>query len=99
MLLRAAYNIKKPGKAFFLKPNVLAIYHLGEDTYENLYGKRQSLAGSQGLTLNANVIAGFAIDKKNVLELSLAAPFVVRSIRPDGLTREFTVGVEYKVSF
>lgn len=99
VLLRAAYNIKTKGMKFSLKPNILAIYHVGEDTYEDIYGKRQNLAGSQGLTLNANVIAGLAINKKNALELSVAAPFVVRDIRPDGLTREFTVGLEYKLSF
>jgi hypothetical protein len=99
VLLRGAYTIKKPGSKFSFKPNLLAIYHLGEDSYENVYGERQMLAGSKGLTLNANVIAKYAVNKSNIIELSLAAPFVVREVRPDGLTREFTAGIEYKISF
>ncbi len=99
VLLRAAYNIKKAGNKFSFKPNLLAIYHLGKDSYEDIYAKRQLLPGSDGLTLNANVIAKYAINKTNSIELSLAAPFVVREVRPDGLTREFTAGIEYKISF
>ncbi len=99
VLLRAAYNIKKAGSKFSFKPNLLAIYHLGKDSYEDIYAKRQQLQGSDGLTLNANVIAKYAINKTNSIELSLAAPFVVRKVRPDGLTREFTAGIEYKISF
>lgn len=99
VLLRTAYNIKKPGSKFSFKPNLLAIYHLGNDSYEDIYAKRQQLQGSDGLTLNANVIAKYIINKANSIELSLAAPFVVREVRPDGLTREFTAGIEYKISF
>ncbi len=99
VLVRAAFNIKKPGSKFSFKPNLLALYHLGKDSYEDIYAKRQVLEGSDGLTLNANVIAKYAINKANSIELSVAAPFVVREVRPDGLTRAFTAGVEYKISF
>jgi hypothetical protein len=99
VLLRAAYNVKKTGSKFSFKPNILAIYHLGKDSYEDIYAKRKQLQGSDGLTLNANVIAKYTINKTNSIELSLAAPFMVRDVRPDGLTREFTAGIEYKISF
>lgn len=98
-LLRVAYNIKRGGTKFSFKPNVLAVYHLGEDSYENIFSKRQILTGSNGLTLNANIIGKYALTAKSSLELSVAAPFVVRNIRPDGLTRKFTAGIEYKISF
>jgi hypothetical protein len=99
VLLRGAYTIHKAGSKFSFKPNVLAVYHLGEDSYENIFAKRQILTGSKGLTLNANIIGKYAINTKSSLELSAAAPFVVRTIRPDGLTRELTAGLEYKFSF
>lgn len=98
-LLRIAYNIHKRESKFSFKPNLLAIYHLAEDSYQNIYAKRQTLDGSKGLTLNANIIGKYMFSKKQSIELSVAAPFVVRDIRPDGLTREFTAGIEYKISF
>jgi Putative MetA-pathway of phenol degradation len=98
-LLRVAYNIHKKESKFSFKPNLLAIYHLAEDSYENIYAKRQMLAGSKGLTLNGNIIGRYQFSKNKSIELSVAAPFVVRDIRPDGLTREFTAGIEYKISF
>jgi hypothetical protein len=99
VLLRAAYNIKKLAKNISLKPNILAIYHLGEDSYENIYSMRTNLVGSKGLTLNANLIGNYAINKSSSIELSVAAPFLVRDVRADGLTRKFTAGIEYKFSF
>lgn len=98
-LLRVARAIKTEGRKLSFKPALLAIYHTGEDSYEDIYGKRQRLEGSKGLTLNANIISKYMVGKSGSIELSLAAPFVVRKLRPDGLTREFTAGVEYKISF
>lgn len=98
-LLRVAYNIQKNESRFSFKPNLLAIYHLGEDSFENIYAQRQQLAGSKGLTLNANIIGRYMFSKKQSIELSMAAPLIVRDIRPDGLTRSFTAAMEYKISF
>ena len=78
---------------------MLFIYHLGKDNFENTFGKRETIIGSDGLTINGNLISAYRINSKNSLELSLATPFVVRDIRPDGLTREFTAGLIYKISF
>ena len=64
-LLRVAYNIKRGGTKFSFKPNVLAVYHLGEDSYENIFSKRQILTGSNGLTLNANIIGKYALTAKS----------------------------------
>jgi hypothetical protein len=96
-LLRATYTYTR--SKFTFKPNVLFLYHLGEDTFENDFGKRESIDGSDGITVNGNLITGYEINKKNSIELSLATPFVVRETRPDGLTRGFTAGIIYKVSF
>lgn len=98
-LFRTTYNYQTPNKKFTFKPNVLFLYHLGEDTYENIFGKRESIKGSDGLTVNGNLISAYQINSKNSIEVSIATPFVVREIRPDGLTRAFTAGIIYKVSF
>jgi len=72
---------------------------LGEDSFENIFGKRENIKGSDGLTINGNLISAYQLNKNNSIELSVATPFVVRETRPDGLTRSFTAGVIYKVSF
>lgn len=98
-LLRATYSIKTTNNKFIIKPNLLFIYHLGEDSFENIFGKRETIAGSDGLTINGNLITAYDINKQNGIELSLAVPFVVREVRPDGLTRSFVAGILYKYSF
>lgn len=98
-LFRTTYTYKTNNKKWVFKPNVLLIYHLGEDSYETIFGKREKIDGSDGLTINGNLISGYHFNKNNSLELTIATPFVVRDIRPDGLTRSFTAGVIYKVSF
>lgn len=98
-LLRATYSIKTSNKKFTFKPNVLFIYHLGKDSFENIFGKRESINGSDGLTINGNIITSYSITKQSSIEMSLATPFVVRDIRPDGLTRSFVLGLQYQYSF
>ncbi len=82
-----------------LKPNILAIYHLGEDSYENRLGNRERIRGSDGLTVNAGIIATKRFRNENDLELIIAAPFVVRDIRPDGLTRSVVANIQYRFRF
>jgi hypothetical protein len=98
-LVRVTYSIKTPNKKFTFKPNVLFIYHLGEDSFENIFGQKERIKGSEGLTINGNLISSYAVSKQSSLELSLATPFVVRDIRPDGLTRSFVLGLQYQYSF
>ncbi len=99
VLLRATYSVKTPNKKFIFKPNVLFIYHLGVDTYENIFSQRERIDGSDGLTINGNLITTYYFNKQNSIELSAATPFVVRDIRPDGLTRSFVLGLLYQYSF
>lgn len=98
-LFRTTYTLKTHNQKFSFKPNVLFLYHLGEDSYETIFGKRENISGSDGLTINGNIITAYHFNKNNSIELSLATPFVVRTIRPDGLTRSFTAGLIYKTSF
>ncbi len=97
-LYRTTYTFSVLKKITF-KPNVLFIYHLGEDSYEDIFGQRQTISGSDGLTVNGNLLTSYAFNDKNSLELSLATPFVVRDVRPDGLTRSFVLGLQYKILF
>lgn len=96
-LFRTTYTYVTTKWSF--KPNVLFIYHLGEDTFQNSLGSRENIKGSDGLTINGNLITAYQLNANNSLELSLATPFLVRKERPDGLTRAFTAGLTYKMSF
>jgi hypothetical protein len=98
-LLRATYLVTVPKSKFLFKPNVLFIYHLGEDSYENIFGQRESIKGSDGLTVNGNLLSTYRINQQNQIELSIASPFVVREVRPDGLTRSLVLGLQYQYSF
>ena len=98
-LFRSSYTYKLPNSKFSLKPNVLFLYHINEDTFKNMLGERETIDGSNGLTINGNLISVYHINATDTIELSLAAPFVIRDARPDGLTREFTAGLSYKVNF
>ena len=98
-LLRATYLVTVPKSKFSFKPNVLFIYHLGEDSYENIFGQRESIKGSDGLTVNGNLLSTYRINQQNQIELSIASPFVVREVRPDGLTRSLVLGLQYQYSF
>ena len=98
-LFRTTYTVKPTNSKFTFKPNVLFIYHLGEDTFENQLNQRETIEGSDGLTINGNLLTVYQLNKRNSIELSLAAPFLVREIRPDGLTRGFVAGVNYRILF
>ncbi len=98
-LFRTTYTLQTKNQKFSFKPNVLFIYHLGEDSYETIFGQRQKIEGSDGLTINGNLVSSYQLNAKNSIELSLASPFVVREVRPDGLTRGFVASIHYKIQF
>ena len=98
-LFRATYTLNTKNQKFTFKPNVLFIYHIGEDSFENNFGKREIILGSKGLTINGNLVGTFNFSKQKSIELSLASPFVVRDIRPDGLTRSLVLALQYKILF
>ncbi len=98
ILLRISYPLIEVQK-IKVTPSLLPIYHISNDEYTDLLGIRKEINGSQGLTLNGNVFVEYAINKTNKIELSVGAPFVVRDARPDGLTRSFVLGLDYKFFF
>lgn len=99
VLLRAGYLFRFPVLGLGLKPNLLAIYHLGKDTYEDRLGTRRDIAGSDGLTLNAGLVTTYTFKNKSQLELVLATPLIVRDVRPDGLTRSAVANIQYRFPF
>lgn len=98
-LFRTTYTLKTNNTKLTFQPNVLFIYHLGEDSFENQFSKRETIQNSDGLTINGNLLTTWHLNPRNAIELSLATPFVVRTIRPDGLTRGFVAGLNYRILF
>ena len=82
-----------------ITPGLLPIFHLGEDEYTDVDGVVQSIAGSDGLTLNGTVFLDYQLGSGNALEFSIGFPFIVREARPDGLTRSFVLGIGYAKGF
>lgn len=95
---RVSYSFKTSSR-FSIRPSLLGIYHLANDTYLDDSKMRRPVYNSTGLTLNGNVFFGYHFKNGNGFELSLGAPFVVREQRPDGLTRSFVASLEYQFSF
>lgn len=95
LLLRTGYNLIQD-KKIFINLSMLAIYHLGKDTYidGNISNQPIVLNGSDGLTLNVATTAQYNMNDKFSIGLSGGIPLVVRDIRPDGLTREFVISPE-----
>jgi hypothetical protein len=98
VLLRFSYNFD-PDKRFSIRPSLLVIYHETNDTYVDVNKITREIAKSAGLTANANVFVDYRLKNESEFELSLRTPFVVRTNRPDGLTRSFVAAINYKFSF
>lgn len=99
ILFRTTYTWVTFNKKMMFRPNILFIYHLGDDRYTTIFGNKEKIIGSEGLTINGNLLTSYAIDKRNSIELSLATPFLIRDIRPDGLTRAYVVSFQYNINF
>lgn len=98
LLLRLTYPIKIT-KHFTVSPSALSIYHLREDRFTDANGTVQSISGSAGLTFNGTLYFDYAINARNNIELNMGKPFITRKVRPDGLTREYIITLEYKFKF
>jgi len=98
VLLRFSYNFDFT-KRFSIRPSLLSIYHEANDTYLTANKMRTEIANSAGLTINGNVFADYKLKNGSSFELSLGTPFVIRTNRPDGLTRSFVAAVEYRIEF
>ncbi|MBM6498014.1 hypothetical protein [Flavobacterium macrobrachii] len=98
VLLRVSYPINITSK-LKLTPSILPIYHLSNDKYTDEFNVENEIVGSQGLTLNGNAYLDYEINSKNIIQLNLGMPFIVRDSRPDGLTRSFIANIEYRIKF
>jgi hypothetical protein len=98
LLFRLTYQLPLTER-LTLVPAILPIYHLGDDSYKDAAGNEVVLKGSQGLTFNGNLFVNFDLNDRSMIQLSFAAPFVTRDLRPDGLTRSFVAGLEYQIKF
>ena len=98
LLLRVGYNYEINNK-WKLSPSLLPIYHLANDSFEDVTNQEIEIKGSEGLTLNASLLVQYLINNKNALEFNLGSPLVVRDARPDGLTRSIVLNLEYKFKF
>ena len=99
VMLRVSYDYSLAERRLTIRPGILGIYHLAEDSYVDGSGIRQNIEGSQGLTLNGNLFLTYRFSNSKQLELSVGSPFVTRKSRPDGLTRKVVAGLEYTYSF
>lgn len=97
VLIRAGYKLKFMDNKLLLKPNILAIYHLAEDSYSDIFNQRRKIENSDGLTINAGIMITRIFKNNHQLEVIAAAPLVVREERPDGLTRSFVFNVQYQI--
>lgn len=97
VMLRLSYIAVQSNKINLLT-SLLPIYHLQEDSYQEPDSERVKISGSQGLTLNINVIMKIHLSEIQDLEFNVGAPAVARDIRPDGLSK-FAIGIGYKMSF
>ena len=69
------------------------------EIFPDEFNDKKEIIGSQGLTLNGNAYLDYEINSKNIIQLNLGIPFIVRDIRPDGLTRSFIANIEYRIKF
>ena len=99
-LLRANYTAINKARLHF-NIGLLGIYHLGRDTYidGNISNQPIELKGSEGITLNGTAALRYKISTSFSLGLSGGIPLAVRDIRPDGLTRKFTIAPEIIFKF
>lgn len=98
VLLRVSYPFNVNSKLKFT-PSVLPIYHLSNDKYTDLNNLKREITGSKGLTLNANIYLDYQINRTQIVQLNIGMPFIVRDVRPDGLTRSLIANLEYRFRF
>jgi hypothetical protein len=92
ILIRAEGHYQR--RKVLISAGPLFIYHLGEDTYETAVGERTALSGSSGATLNIAASLSYTM-KAGRIDMQGGEPLIVRSYRPDGLTRSIVVTLRY----
>jgi hypothetical protein len=99
LISRITYNVDLIENKLILRPGVLAIYHLANDTYTDQSDNEMEITGSKGVTLNLNLFLSYNFTENKYLELAIGRPMITRDARPDGLTRKLVLGLEYTHSF
>ena len=99
LVLRVDQSFQSKNEKWAFTLGALPIFHLGEDTYEDASGNEVSIDGSSGLTLNITFAATRKFYNGRSLSLRGGFPAVVRETRPDGLTRNWVVGLFYDMGF
>ncbi len=99
ILNRISYNLTVLKDKLSIRPSILSIYHIADDSFTDQNDIEQDIDGSAGLTLNGNIFLIFNISDTKNIEVVAGSPFITRESRPDGLTREFVLGLEYKMLF
>ena len=95
--IRLSYPIH--AKKWTFIPNLLPIYHLGNDSYQDEFDIRKPILGSRGLTFNADIQIDYKLCKNNIIGLNLAAPFITRDAQPEGMGRKYVFTLDYRKSF
>lgn len=98
VLIRGTYKWQINEKIDF-SSSLLSIYHLGKDSFIDENNVKQTIEGSDGLTINLNLFFDYKLSDSSNLHISFASPLIVREIRPDGLTRSFISVLSYTYSF
>lgn len=100
ILLRANYEISAT-KKFNLNVGLLSIYHIANDSYKDALVSNDyiEIKGSKGITLNLTTAASFMLSKKITIGFLAGAPVAVRDVRPDGLTRSFSLNTDLIFNF
>ncbi|CAN5537529.1 hypothetical protein BH11BAC2_BH11BAC2_03040 [soil metagenome] len=100
VLLKAGYKINALENLHF-NLGLLAIYHLANDTYNDLSISDDpiTLKDSDGLTLNGTLNLVYKMSSRFSLGLTAGTPLIVRDLRPDGLTRAWVISPELIYKF
>lgn len=100
ILLRSTYQTSTPSGKWNVNIGLLGIFHILNDTYTSLENTKPiTLQGSQGFTLNVTTYIQYKLNQKVSFGLTGGVPFIVRDIRPDGLTRSWVVSPEVNIKF
>lgn len=98
LLIRFSSNLSLLGDRLTLTPSLLPIFHYANDRFQVPGGEFRALDGSKGWTVNLNLYGNYQVSDKTSVGASFGAPMVARSSRPDGLTRQFVLGLHFSHS-
>ncbi len=88
----------QPG-SFVITGGFVPIYHLGEDSYVNEENQRTDIVGSDGLTLNIALSAGYKASEALTFHVFYGSPLITRDVQPAGLARTYAAGISVGYRF